>query len=92
MKRLRQTLTVLCLILSLATAALWVRSAWRHDRVQYRHTTLTAADALGWKGKVGVIEPGAWGDLVGVQGDPLSDVTVLEKPVFVMKGGEVAKR
>ena len=54
--------------------------------------TLNAAEALGWKGQVGVVEVGAWGDMVGVRGDPLSDVTVLERPVFVMKGGEVVRR
>ncbi len=53
--------------------------------------TINAADALGWKGKVGVVQKGAWGDLVGVVGDPTRDVTVLEKPVFVMKGGATIK-
>ncbi|HYE43876.1 MAG TPA: amidohydrolase family protein [Caulobacteraceae bacterium] len=51
--------------------------------------TVNAAEALGQSGQVGVVAPGAWGDLVGVQGDPLADVTVLERPVFVMKGGDV---
>jgi imidazolonepropionase-like amidohydrolase len=50
--------------------------------------TVNAADALGWAGKVGVVKPGAFGDLVGVRGDPFRDVTVLETPVFVMKGGK----
>jgi imidazolonepropionase-like amidohydrolase len=50
--------------------------------------TINAADALGKKGKVGVVAKGAFGDLVGVMGDPTRDVTLLEKPVFVMKGGE----
>jgi imidazolonepropionase-like amidohydrolase len=50
--------------------------------------TVNAADALGWAGKVGVVKPGAFGDLVGVRGDPFRDVTVLEAPVFVMKGGK----
>jgi len=53
--------------------------------------TINAADALGWKGKVGVVQKGAWGDLVGVTGDPTKDVTVLESPVFVMKGGVAVK-
>ncbi len=53
--------------------------------------TINAADALGWKGKVGVVQRGAWGDLVGVMGDPTRDVTLLERPVFVMKGGETVK-
>ena len=53
--------------------------------------TLNAADALGQKDKVGVIKPGAFGDLVGVVGDPLENIRLLENPVFVMKGGETYK-
>jgi imidazolonepropionase-like amidohydrolase len=53
--------------------------------------TLNAADLLGWSGKVGTLEPGAWADLVAVDGDPLKDVTTLERVKFVMKGGEVVK-
>ena len=54
--------------------------------------TINAARALGQPGDVGQIKRGAFGDLVGVTGDPLKDVTVLERPVFVMKGGEPVKR
>jgi imidazolonepropionase-like amidohydrolase len=46
---------------------------------------------LGWSDKVGTIEPGKWADLVAVDGDPLADVTTLERVKFVMKGGEVVK-
>ena len=53
--------------------------------------TVNAADLLGWSGKVGTLEPGAWADLVAVDGDPLKDVTTLERVKFVMKGGEVVK-
>ena len=53
--------------------------------------TVNAADLLGWSGKVGTLEPGAWGDIVAVDGDPLKDVTTLERVKFVMKGGEVVK-
>jgi len=53
--------------------------------------TINSAEALGWKDKVGVIKPGAWGDLVGVTGDPTRDVTLLEHPAFVMKGGVTYK-
>jgi imidazolonepropionase-like amidohydrolase len=54
--------------------------------------TITAAKALGQPNDVGQVKVGAWGDLVAVSGDPLKDVTLLEHPVFVMKGGEVVKR
>ena len=50
--------------------------------------TVNAAELLGWD-KVGAIAPGRFGDLVAVDGDPLKDVTLLEKVSFVMKGGEV---
>jgi len=53
--------------------------------------TLNAADLLGWAGKVGSLEPGAWADIVAVDGDPLQDVTTLEHVKFVMKGGQVVK-
>lgn len=53
--------------------------------------TVTAAEALGQTGEVGEIKTGAWGDLIGVSGDPLANVRVLESVTFVMKGGEVVK-
>ncbi len=53
--------------------------------------TVTAAQALGRVNDVGQVKVGAYGDLVGVTGDPLKDVTVLEHSTFVMKGGEVIK-
>lgn len=54
-------------------------------------STINAADLLGWSGKVGTLEPGAWADIVAVDGDPLKDVTTLEHVKFVMKGGGVVR-
>jgi len=53
--------------------------------------TINDADLLGWSDKIGTIEPGKWADIVAVDGDPLADVTTLERVKFVMKGGEVVK-
>jgi imidazolonepropionase-like amidohydrolase len=53
--------------------------------------TLNGADLLGWSGKVGTLEPGAWADIIAVDGDPVKDVTTLERVKFVMKGGEVVR-
>jgi imidazolonepropionase-like amidohydrolase len=53
--------------------------------------TVNAADLLGWADKTGVLEPGKWADLIAVDGDPLQDVTTLERVKFVMKGGTVVK-
>src|SRR6266516_104134 len=56
------------------------------------HTgTSTAAELLGWSDKTGTIEAGKWADLVAVSGDPLKDITELQKVKFVMKGGAVYK-
>ncbi len=54
--------------------------------------TVSAAEALGRSGDVGAIAVGRYGDLVGVSGDPLADVTLLQSVAFVMKGGEIVKR
>jgi imidazolonepropionase-like amidohydrolase len=53
--------------------------------------TINDADLLGWADKVGTIEAGKWADIVAVDGDPLADVTTLERVKFVMKGGEVVR-
>jgi len=53
--------------------------------------TVTAAEALGRAADVGAIEVGRYGDLIGVAGDPLADVTLLQSVAFVMKGGVVYK-
>ena len=55
-----------------------------------RSATLNAADLLGVEDR-GVIAPGKLADLIAVSGDPLQDVTVLERVEFVMKGGAVKK-
>lgn len=56
-----------------------------------RSATVKAADLLGVEDR-GVIEKGKLADIVGVKGNPLEDVTLLEKIDFVMKGGKVFKR
>jgi imidazolonepropionase-like amidohydrolase len=53
--------------------------------------TTSAADLLGWADRVGAVAPGLYADLVAVDGDPLSDITELERVRFVMKGGIVYK-
>lgn len=53
--------------------------------------TVNAADLMGWNDKVGAIEPGKFADIVAVNGDPLTDITVLQHVDFVMKGGVVYK-
>src|SRR5215813_6762113 len=54
--------------------------------------TTRAAELLDQQGKIGVIAPGAYADIIAVQGDPLQDVNVLKNVSFVMKDGAVFKQ
>jgi imidazolonepropionase-like amidohydrolase len=54
--------------------------------------TVTAAQALGRPDDVGTIAVGHYGDLIGVRGDPLKDVAILQSVAAVIKGGEVVKQ
>jgi len=56
-----------------------------------RAATINGAELLGRSDEIGTIEPGKFADIVAVEGDPLTDIAVMEKVVFVMKGGEVYK-
>jgi|SRR5918911_399942 imidazolonepropionase-like amidohydrolase len=56
-----------------------------------RAATVNAAELLGWQDRVGAIEAGKYADLIAVEGDPLTDITELERAKFVMKGGQVIK-
>jgi imidazolonepropionase-like amidohydrolase len=51
--------------------------------------TSSAAKLLGWEKQIGTLAPGKWADIVAVPGDPTSDIKLMEKPSFVMKGGVV---
>jgi imidazolonepropionase-like amidohydrolase len=53
--------------------------------------TIVNAEALGWKDRVGSVEKGKYADLIAVSGDPLADITEMQRVRFVMKGGNVVR-
>ncbi len=57
-----------------------------------KSATSRAAELLEMKGEIGVIAPGAYADIVAVQGDPLANVDALKSTSFVMKDGSVFKQ
>jgi imidazolonepropionase-like amidohydrolase len=54
-----------------------------------KSATSVAAELLGEADDLGAVAPGRYADLVAVAGDPLADITQLERVTFVMKGGTV---
>ena len=53
--------------------------------------TMTNAEAMGWQDRIGSIEKGKFADIIAVAGDPLADITELQRVKFVMKGGKVIR-
>jgi len=53
--------------------------------------TAINAEVLGWQDQIGSIDKGKYADLIAVSGDPLADITELQRVKFVMKGGKVIK-
>ncbi|HEX6505517.1 MAG TPA: amidohydrolase family protein [Terriglobales bacterium] len=53
---------------------------------------INGAKLLRWEGQIGALKPGYFADLIAVPGDPLQDISVLQKVTFVMKGGTVYRK
>jgi imidazolonepropionase-like amidohydrolase len=56
-----------------------------------RMATIVNAEIIHWDDKVGTVEKGKFGDLIATSGDPLLDITEMQRVRFVMKGGAVIK-
>jgi imidazolonepropionase-like amidohydrolase len=53
--------------------------------------TVVDAEMLGWQDRIGSLEKGKFADMIAVSGDPLKDISELERVKFVMKGGKVVR-
>jgi imidazolonepropionase-like amidohydrolase len=53
--------------------------------------TVVDAEMLGWQDRIGSVDKGKFADMIAVSGDPLKDVSELQRVKFVMKGGQVVK-
>ena len=56
-----------------------------------RAATIDAAELLGLKNQIGEIKAGMFADIIAVPGNPLNEISVIEKVAFVMKSGKVIK-
>ncbi len=50
---------------------------------------LNGAKVLGWEKQIGALKPGYFADVIAIDGDPLQDISAVQKVAFVMKGGVV---
>lgn len=53
--------------------------------------TVVNAEVMGWQKQVGSIDKGKYADLIAVSGDPVADITELQRVKFVMKGGRIIR-
>ena len=53
---------------------------------------LHGSELLGWKDEIGQLKPGYFADVIAVPGNPLTDISVLQKVDFVMKGGTIYRQ
>jgi imidazolonepropionase-like amidohydrolase len=77
------------------TQALELVELVKHGGVTPAHVlqsaTMVNAEALGWQDQIGSIEKGKFADLIAVSGNPLADITEVERVNFVMKGGKIIR-
>ena len=70
----------------------YVRDLGMTPLAAIQSATVNAADLMGWTKKTGSLDAGKWADIIAVDGNPLTDIKLLQNVKFVMKAGVVYKK
>jgi imidazolonepropionase-like amidohydrolase len=70
---------------------IWLVNHGMTPAAAIQSATVTDAEMLGWQDRIGSVERGKFADIIAVSGDPLKDISELQRVKFVMKGGQVIK-
>jgi imidazolonepropionase-like amidohydrolase len=69
----------------------WLVSHGMTPVAAIQSATVVDAEMLGWQDRIGSVDKGKFADIIAVSGDPLKDISELQRVKFVMKGGQVVK-
>jgi imidazolonepropionase-like amidohydrolase len=69
----------------------FVKQAKMSPASAIQSATIVNAEVLGWQDQIGSIDKGKYADLIAVSGDPLADISELQRVKFVMKGGKIIR-
>ena len=61
------------------------------NQVVWIAATVGDREMMGWQDRIGSVEKGKFADMIAVAGDPLTDITEMQRVKFVMKGGAVVR-
>jgi imidazolonepropionase-like amidohydrolase len=70
---------------------IWLVNHGMTPAAAIQSATVVDAEMLGWQDRIGTVEKGKFADIIAVSGDPLKDISELQRVKFVMKGGKVAR-
>jgi len=70
---------------------IWLVNHGMTPAAAIQSATVVDAEMLGWQDRIGSLEKGKFADMIAVSGDPLKDISELQRVKFVMKGGQVVR-
>ena len=70
---------------------IWLVNHGMSAAAAIQSATIVDAEMLGWQDRIGSLQKGKFADMIAVSGDPLKDISELQRVKFVMKGGQVVR-